>query len=322
MSSRLAVPVLAAVTLAILAVLGKMLPGWCVFLLVTAFAKGLAALGLVLLIRSGLLSFGQGLFYCTGGYGAGLLMLWGGINDMILLVLAGGLVSLVLGVIIAPLLAGYRGIFFATLTLALSMLVHGALTKADFLGGSDGLNLRPPSFFGFRPASSAESVYTLYLFTSMLVVVFAAACRMHFDSVRGMLSLATRDNEIRVEYLGASVRRVISENFIAAAFLGGIGGAVNAIAVAHIDPELAFWTTSGEFVFVAILSGYLSVGAVFASSILLEFIRSFSSQYFPNAWQMSLGIFMLASILFLPNGIGGLLRRRKSRTTAAGGKSA
>lgn len=313
MSSRYAIPLLAALTLVILVVLGKLLPAWCVFLLVTAFAKGLAALGLVLIIRSGLLSFGQGLFYCAGGYGAGLFMLWGGVHDAALLVLAGGLVALVLGSVIAPLLAGYRSIFFATLTLALSMLAHGALTKADFIGGSDGLNLRPPSFIGFQPANSTESVYALYVFACILVVVFSLACRVHFNSVRGLLSLAVRDNEIRVEYLGTSVRRVISENFTAAAFLGGIGGALNAIAVAHIDPELAFWTTSGEFVFVAILSGYLSVAAVFASSIALEFIRSFSSQYFPNAWQMSLGIFMLASILFLPNGIGGLLQRRKKR---------
>ncbi|MBX3548889.1 MAG: branched-chain amino acid ABC transporter permease [Xanthobacteraceae bacterium] len=313
MSSRFVIPLLAVLTLVILAVLGKLLPAWCVFLLVTAFAKGLAALGLVLIIRSGLLSFGQGLFYCAGGYGAGLFMLWGGVHDAALLVLAGGLVALVLGSVIAPLLAGYRSIFFATLTLALSMLAHGALTKADFLGGSDGLNLRPPSFIGFQPANSTESVYALYVFACILVVVFSLACRVHFNSVRGLLSLAVRDNEIRVEYLGTSVRRVISENFTAAAFLGGIGGALNAIAVAHIDPELAFWTTSGEFVFVAILSGYLSVAAVFASSIALEFIRSFSSQYFPNAWQMSLGIFMLASILFLPNGIGGLLQRRKKR---------
>jgi branched-chain amino acid transport system permease protein len=318
MQSRLMVWVVAGITLAVLVALGEVLPSWCIFLLVTAAAKGLAALGLVLLVRTGLLSFGQGLFYCAGGYGAGLLMLWGGITDMTLLVLAGGVVALAFGLLTAPLLASYRGIFFATLTLALSMLMHGALTKADFLGGSDGLNLHAPTLFGLRPTSASEAVYLLYLFSSVLVVVVAVACRIHFDSLRGFLSLATRDNEIRVEYLGASVSRVISENFVAAAFLGGVGGALNAIAVGHIDPDLAFWTTSGEFVFVAILSGYLSVGAVFASSILLELIRSFSSQYFPNAWQMSLGIFMLVSILFLPNGIGGLIARRKARDSKKG----
>ena len=41
-------------------------------------------------------------------------------------------------------------------------------------------------------------------------------CRIHFDSIRGLLSLAARDNEIRVEYLGASVRRVSGTNFVIA----------------------------------------------------------------------------------------------------------
>ncbi len=142
---------------------------------------------------------------------------------------------------------------------------------------------------------------------------------MHFNSIRGLLSIAAHDNEIRVEYLGLSVRRLVMENFVAAAFLGGIGGALNAIAIAHIDPELAFWTTSGELTFVAVLGGPFSVSAAFISSVLIEFIRSLSSMYFPNAWQMSLGIFMLASILFLPAGIGSLFRRLKRPLPAGAG---
>ena len=43
------------------------------------------------------------------------------------------------------------------------------------------------------------------------------------------------------------------------AVLGGIGGALVALSLGHIDPDFAFWTTSGEFVFLAILSGYASV---------------------------------------------------------------
>lgn len=299
---------------------GLVLPGWANFLLVIALSKGLAALGLVVLLRSGLLSFGQGLFYCAGGYGAGLLMLWGGISDAALLVGGGGLFALLIGVATGPLVAGYRKIFFATLTLALSMLVHGALTKADFLGGTDGLNLRAPTFFGWRAGSAGENVYALYAFASILAVALAGLCRAHFGSVRGLLSLGVRDNEIRIEYLGTSVRRVVFENFVIAAFLAGIGGAINALALSHIDPELAFWTTSGEFVFVAILAGQASVVAVFAASVLLEVVRSWSSQYFPNAWQLTLGVFMLAVILFLPNGVGALLRRRSHPSVEADAK--
>ena len=114
----------ATATLAALLALGPFLPGWATFLGAVALAKGITALGLVVMLRSGLLSFGQGLFYCVGGYGAGLLMLWGDVTNAVVLVIAGGLSGLVAGLLIGPLLAGYRKIFFATLTLALSMLVH------------------------------------------------------------------------------------------------------------------------------------------------------------------------------------------------------
>ena len=116
-----------------------------------------------------------------------------------------------------------------------------------------------------------------------------------------------------MEYLGASVRWVSGINFVIAAFLGGIGGALSALSLGHIDPDFAFWTTSGEFVFLAILSGYVSVTAVFVAAILLELVRSFSSQYFPNTWQGALGVFLLLIILFLPGGLGSLtLRLRPS----------
>jgi ABC-type branched-subunit amino acid transport system permease subunit len=297
----------------LLALLGRALPNWVVFLTTMAFAKGLVALGLVVLMRGGLVSFGQGLFYCAGAYTAGLAMRYGGVGDAVLLTALGGVAALVLALIIAPLLAGYRGIFFATLTLALSMIAYGVLNKTYVLGGSDGINLRAPGFLGYQPGAPAAASYALFVFTSLITAVAAALARIHFDSMRGLLSLAARDNEIRVEYLGASVRQVTVVNFAIAGGLGGLGGALAALALGHIDPDFAFWTTSGEFVFLAILAGHASVIAVFVASILLELVRSFSSQYFPNSWQMALGIFLLLVILFLPEGLGSLLRRRRRR---------
>ena len=84
---------------------------------------------------------------------------------------------------------------------------------------------------------------------------------------------------------------------------------VSALSLCHIDPDFAFWTTSGEFVFLAILSGYVSVTAVFVAAVLLELVRSFSSQYFPNTWQGALGVFLMLIILFLPDGLGSLMPR-------------
>ena len=50
---------------------------------------------------------------------------------------------------------------------------------------------------------------------------------------------------------------------------------------------------------------------MFVAAVLLELVRSFSSQYFPNTWQGALGIFLLLVILFLPEGLGSLVRRRR-----------
>jgi len=129
MTGRIGTFAAALVAFAALALLGRVLPNWFVLVTTLAFAKGLVALGLVVLMRSGLVSFGQGTFFCAGAYAAGLAMRSLGITDAVLLVVLGGALALILGLLIAPLLAGYRGIFFATLTLALSMIVYGILDK-------------------------------------------------------------------------------------------------------------------------------------------------------------------------------------------------
>jgi ABC-type branched-subunit amino acid transport system permease subunit len=102
------------------------------------------------------------------------------------------------------------------------------------------------------------------------------------------------------------VRQAMAINFVIAAFLGGLGGALVVMSLGHIEPTFSFWTTSGEFVFVAILAGWQSVAAVFVASTVLEVVRSFSSAYFPNTWQLALGLFLLFVIRFLPRGIGSL----------------
>ncbi len=143
-----------------------------------------------------------------------------------------------------------------------------------------------------------------------VATVMALLARVYFDSTRGLVTLAVRDNELRVEYLGGSVRQAMTINFLLAAFCGGVGGALVVLSLGHIEPQFSYWTTSGEFVFVAILAGWQSVAAVFVASTVLEVVRSFSSAYFPNTWQLALGLFLLFVIRFLPRGIGSLWMRR------------
>ncbi|WP_397410039.1 branched-chain amino acid ABC transporter permease [Polaromonas sp.] len=288
--------------------LGLVLPKWLVFLSTIALANGLVSLGIMLMMRSGAVPFGQGLVFAAGGYTAALLFNRLGITDALALSVMGGVTAFFVALPFAPLLARYRGIFFAMLTLALSMVLYGILMKTDTLGGSDGFNVTRPTLFGFKP-EAAQSTLLLWGVTSGVTCLMAGLARLYCDSTRGLLSLAVRENELRVEYLGMSVVNIVAWNYLLAAFLGGLGGALGVLALGHIDPNFSYWTTSGEFVFVAILAGYQSVTAVLVSSLLLELVRSFSSAYFPNTWQLALGIFLLLVIRFLPDGLGSQMYR-------------
>ena len=304
--------------IAILLLAGTAMPRWLTFLLTMSFANGIVALGIMLLMRSGVVSFGQGLVFATGGYTAALGFGMLGINDGLLLTLGGGLVAALLAAPFAWLISRYRGIFFAMLTLALSMVLYGLLIKTTAFGGSDGLNIGRVSYLGVRPADAWVG-YANYAVTVILVGIVSILIRMYFDSMQGFVALAARDNEIRVEYLGSSVRSLIATSFIIAAFCGGIGGALAVIALGHVEPDYSYWTRSGDFVFVAILAGHHSVLAAFIASIALELVRSFSSTYFPHSWQLAMGLFLLVVIRFLPTGIGSLWAARARSTSTQRG---
>lgn len=296
--------------LVILVVSGAFLPRWLVFLLTMAASHGLVSLGIVLLMRSGVVPFGQGLVFAIGGYAGAMCFNQLGITDALALTLVGGGAAVLVAAPFAPLLARYRGIFFAMLTLALSMVCYGVLVKTNSLGGSDGFNMGRPTLLG-QSLSDDRVAYMLYVVTVAVSGVAALLARVYFDSTRGLIARAVRENELRVEYLGGSVRQAVALNFCMAAFVGGCGGALTVMSLGHIDPNFSYWTTSGEFVFVAILAGSQSVLAVFAASTLLEIVRSFSNLYFPNTWQLSLGLFLLLMIRFLPSGIGSLWVKKK-----------
>lgn len=304
----------AAIGFVVLAAGAIVLPDWAMFLFAMALAKGLVCLGIVGMMRGGVVSFGQGLYYCLGAYTATLAANFLGVSDIFLLTLLSAAICLVVGLIFGPLLSSYRGIFFAMLSLALSMVLYGSLSKMSFIGGTDGLNIGAPTFLGWAPEGRPLQT-ALYLYVVTIVVISGALMRVYFDSEQGLITLATRDNELRVEYLGASVRNIMAYNYVFGALLGGIGGTIAVLALGHVDPEFAFWTTSGEFVFVAILAGYLSVPSVFVAAIILELVRSFSNLYFPNTWQLALGIFLLIVIVALPGGLGSLVSRRKGQDT-------
>ncbi len=283
-------------------------PGWLVFLLAVILAKSLVVSGLVVMWRAGLISFGQALFYALGAYAAGVVGLRHGITDFFVITLLGAAVAGAVAYVLGFLLARYRGIFFANLNLAFSMLLFGFLVKSTEFGGTDGLRVESPTFLGLA-TTDATRVPALLLGTMVVVLPTLVVLHRFLDSTAGRMTTAIRDNEIRVLYLGGSVRRTIHLLVVVGALLAGAGGAMVALAIGHIDPDVAYWTTSGEFLFVTVLSGPGHVLSALVGTGVFEIIRTYANQYAPKFWQLILGSSLVLAMLFLPDGLWSLAAR-------------
>jgi branched-chain amino acid transport system permease protein len=297
-----------ALPFGVLAAAGPVLPPWLVSLGTIAFANAMVVLGLVLLWRAGLVSFGQALYYAIGAYTVALMARVWHVSDAFLLVIAAGLAAAVVAFLTGFLLARYREIFFAMLSLALSMIFYGVLVKSETLGSTDGFHVETPTFVGFAPRGAALGL-ALYWLVLGFAALGAWALAAYFRSLAGSLAIPIRDNEIRIEFLGLSATNLIHTKLVIAGALGGLGGALAAMTIGHVDPNMSYWTTSGAFVFITILAGAGSISAAFVGSLLFELIRSIAVSVMPGTWQLILGAALLITILFLPDGLGSLVSR-------------
>ena len=198
------------------------------------------------------------------------------------------------------------------LNLALSMILFGIIVKSISLGSTDGFGIKELTYFNY----AIEDEKRLNIFSYLLIVLLTGLMMMivmtFLKSPSGKMLEAIRENEIRSSYLGISINKQIHKIYIFSSTLAALGGGLMVILIGHITPEdTAYWTRSGEFVFVAILSGSLNVFAPLIGSLFFEFIRSYALFYFPNTWQMIIGVVLILGILYLPEGIGSIFNKRK-----------
>lgn len=304
------------VALIVLLLADFFLAEWMRFIGLQTLARGAVALGLLVLWRTGLISFGHALFFGWGAYTAAL-MSHQGITDAFVLtigaVVSAGLLAFVLGF----LMRRYRAIFFALLNMAFSMILYGALVKTEELGSTDGFGIPTPTFFGYAPEGEAIQI-SLFAFAIVLTYIALVLVHLYLRSTLGHLTMAIRENEIRVEYLGYSAEKAVHIKYVISGLLAGLGGALMAMAIGQVDPDsMALWTVSGEFVFITILSGTGNVAATYVGALAFELIRTYAFEYAPQIWQLILGGALLGIILFLPEGIWSLRERfAKARAKA------
>jgi branched-chain amino acid transport system permease protein len=281
-----------------------------VTLLSLVLAKGVVVLGIVMLLQAGQVSFGHAMFFAAGAYAVAFYGRYAGIGDLLLYVVLGAVAGGALGLVVGLFVVRYREIFFGMLNLAFSMVLWSLLEKMfHYTNGADGIRVARPTVAGADFTPDQFSYVLLYLTFAIAVVALFAGQR-YLESPLGSMLRAIRSNETRLEYLGISARRVLLVGYVASAMLAGLGGSLVAVIQQIATPEFAYWTKSGEFVFIAILGGTGHALGAFAGAAVFEFVRFYASAQLADAWQMILGGVLIAIILLAPAGLIGILRRR------------
>ena len=298
--------------------LGLLFP-WLKTPLIIALSYGFAALGVSMLIRAGQVSFGHAGFTCLAGYAVVAVSRVFPQTDGLLLMLIGALAGMVSGAIAGLFMVRYRGIFFGMLNLALSMVLFAVLGKFyNLTGGTDGLRMERPPFLGKALERAAFETWLLVIST-VLVVGACWLLRRFYASPTGQALMAIKSNEVRLEYLGISARRVFLTGYIASATLCGFSGGMFALIQVLVTPEMGYWIRSGEYVFIAVLGGTLNPVGAFLGAIAFEFLKLFAAATLTGAWQLVIGTVLLILIFVAPAGLVALIARfdRRSKPVQA-----
>lgn len=284
---------------------------WMRVPLIMALVYGTAALGVVVLLRAGQISFGHAMYMLISGYTVAFLSEAFPGTDGIVLVLAGTGVSLVTGMVLGLFLVRYRGIFFGMLNLAISMVIFTIVTKFyGMTGGSDGMRVPRPSLFG-ADMDRAGYEATLLIILLILAVVLVFSVQQFFRSSAGEAMASIKTNEDRLEYLGVSAKKLLWQGYAVSAGLGGLAGAFYGLSQGLVTPEAGYWLKSGELVFISILGGSAHAIGVFVAALLFEFVKMYASILVGGSWQLVLGVTLIAIIYFLPDGLTSLLRKKR-----------
>jgi branched-chain amino acid transport system permease protein len=312
---------------AALALVPLVAPPYYVSLLIPFFGYAIALLGFNLLFGyTGLLSFGHAMFLGFGAYGAAVVAGTLGIKSFEVVLVAVVLAAMIAALPIGLVCVRNTGIFFGMLTLAFGMLFYSFLFKFYHLtGGDSGMRVPRMSILGldFAQLNKIELLAgPFYWYCLALLVLSGLVMWRVVHSPFGLHLKAIRDNARKAEYLGVHVRRFRLAAFVISAAYGAAGGAILGFRVGLADPELVYWTHSGQLVFMAVLGGASSflgpITGALAFTLLQDQLQSLT-QY----WRFVLGAILAIVVIGFPGGIVGVLdeffsnlRRRVTRGAA------
>jgi branched-chain amino acid transport system permease protein len=305
--------------LAVMALMPLVASPYALILMLPFIGYGIALLGFNLLFgTTGLLSFGHALFLGVGAYTAAVLTSKYGVLSFEALLVTAALVSALIALAIGALCVRYTKIFFGMLTLAFGMLFHSFLYKFySITGGDQGMRVLKPLLLGmeWRGGKTAFLTGPFYYYALALFALLGLMMWRITQSPFGLHLRAIRENAGKAAYVGVQIFRMRLAAFVISAVYGGVGGTILAVTTGLADPELAYWTHSGNLVFMAVLGGSgtfagPAIGAL-VFVLLQDFVMSIT-QY----WRFVMGGVLVLLVVFMPQGLSGAIqlvvaRRRK-----------
>lgn len=271
-----------------------------------------AILGLSVVVLTGWagqVSLGQIAFFAIGAtFGAKATEEWG--LDLSLALLLTATVGAVVAVAVGLPALRRRGFYLAVTTLAFSLATTSYFLNSDFFDWVPTQRVPRPALFGRIDIDSATGIYYVVL---AVLVCCLAGLRGVRESRTGRALLAMRDNERGAQAYGLNATRT---RLVAFALSGALASLAGCLFVHHqqavgFQPYQPF---ESLIVFTMVIIGGVTapIGAVLGALYVQ------GAQWFlPTEWQfVASGVGVLAILLVLPGGLGGLLYRLRDRWLA------
>ena len=258
--------------------------------------------------RVGMISFGQPAYLAVGAYGTAFYLFYFGTEPAVGIAL-GVLAGLAASLLAGPLFVRLRSDYFALVNLALAVIVFYLVQKvlATITRGDNGLWFltritstpvidlsRPDGFFVFAFAA-ALVVWVLYKYLD--------------DSIFGACCLATRSNEDKLEFLGYSNYVVRLAAFTIANTTTALAGAMYAVYLGFVSPEMSSPSRAADPVIVAILGGAGTLYGPIVGAIAYTGMKDVISRIIGN-WELLIGFLLVFIMLAADRGIWGTLQPR------------
>ena len=314
--SRLVLALAAAAVL----VVPLVAPTYHVLLMLPFMAYAVVLLGLNLLFGyTGLVSFGHALFIGIGAYTGAVLTGRLGVRSLELILLAAAVLGALVAAPVAALCVRYVKIYFGMLTLAFGMVFYTFLLKFYRLtGGDEGMPVLRPLLLGRDLGAMPKVEYLAgpYYYYSLAVLVLAAVVMWRIvHSPFGLCLRTVRDNPLKAESLGVSVTRYRWWAFMISAVYASVGGALLGPPTGNVDPTLAYWTHSGNIVFMTLLGGFASFFGPVLGAFVFIYLQDTVMSLVPY-WRLVFGAMLAVIVILAPGGLMGLFGRRRPAEVA------